>query len=141
MPTDIEAKKCNMPTEAQYRFVEWYAAGGLVVTDDFDIRHVTLTQLARELGVSRMTLYRWRESIPDFNDHVDGFKRGIMQEKVSLVWRGVFLRAAKGDVKQAEMFLSTFDSHFVPAYKKEVITATGLTDVLQLMRQRKQQTN
>jgi hypothetical protein len=125
--------------------IEYYALGGLMTNEEGEIKKMPVTELADLLKVDRVTVYRWRDEIPDFWGKVARARQQLGgQNRVQKVWNGVFLRAAKGDAEQAKMFLTNFDPNFrMPNDKADRGAAETLIDLMNAARnlQREQQQN
>lgn len=139
--TDVEAKKCQPFNYAHERFIEWYAAEGQLIwsLDSFAVvKRPALAQLAREVGVSRQTLYQWPMLIKSFQERVEEARRGLIIANTIAVWNSIFLKACRGDMKAAELYLTQYDPYFVSSkqlVKKRADTSRGLVDLLQESRQ------
>lgn len=124
-------------------YVDFVACGGLQVLEDGEIVRLKMQQFidgfndANSTSISRTTIWRRREADPQFDSKVQDRRAEIFgRDRVAQVWRGVMLQAMKGNPMQAEMFLANFDPRYIVPSKKVEISATGLADVLQLMRKR-----
>ncbi len=96
------------------------AAGGLDTSDPDNFRKISVQEFADSIGWGRRTLYDWQKSEPNFWDDVNKKRNEVYGgARTQLVWRGVFLRAAKGDAKQAEMFLSHYSDYEMRPKKEE----------------------
>ena len=140
--TDVTAEKCQPFNYAHERYIEWYAAEGQLLWDleSFKVvKRPALAKLARELAVSRQTLYEWPQRITDFEQRVQKAKTEIIQSNAIAVWNAVFLKACTGNMKAAEIYLTNFDPNFVlPSQKatRPQQNSYGLMDLLQLARSR-----
>lgn len=115
--TDESQESCQPFNEAHERFIDWYAAEGQYYYDletHKVVKRTSLSQLSRELGVSRQTLYEWPSRIPNFEARLANAKRGIIETKIGSIWNAMYLSAIKGDSKAIEMFLINFDPHYIP---------------------------
>lgn len=120
--------------ERQNYYITYYAAAGLSVDEDGNMVKITAADFADSIGVSRQTLYDWQKSIPNFQDRVKIRRKEIFTStRENLIWRGLFLRAAKGDHKQAEMILSHF-SDYVPPTQRHEVKLNGLADLAKAAR-------
>lgn len=123
-------------TAAQEYYITFYAANGLSVMEDGSFEKISAEKFAAKIGVARMTLYRWQQSIPNFQARVKARRREIFNaNREAMIWNGLFLRAAKGDHKQAEMILSHF-SDYVPPTQRHEVKLNGLTDLVKLARKK-----
>jgi predicted transcriptional regulator len=119
---------------------DYDAAGGLFIDSDGKMIQPSVSELATLAGINRTTVYNWRKDIPNYQDIVKKRRGEIFtQERVNKIWAAVYLRARKGDFKQAEMILSHYDDYVPPTQKVEVDVETGLADIMQLVRKKKQQ--
>lgn len=121
-------------TPAKEYYITFCAGNGLSVQEDGSFAKISAEQFAASIGVDRRTLYRWRDTIPDFNKRVKERRREIFNaNREAMIWNGLFLRAAKGDHKQAEMILSHFGDYLPPSQRHEV-RVSGLADLLKMAR-------
>lgn len=121
----------------QEQWVDFCAVGGMITRADGEIEVLTIGQFAKSMRVDRTTLYRWRNSIPNFWDKVEARRREIFsRDRTTKVWNGVFLRAAKGDAEQAKIWLSAHAKWQPPSQKHEV-SVSGLGDLVNLARKKK----
>lgn len=126
--------------ERQEHYITFYAANGLSVEEDGSFKKISAETFAHSIGVSRQTLYDWQKSIPNFQDRVRKRRQEIFTAgRESMVWNGLFLRAAKGDHKQAEMILSHFSDYTPPTQKHEV-RVNGLADLAKIARAKNERT-
>jgi hypothetical protein len=131
-------KPAEQPLDWRQQYVvDYYAIGGLVTTEEGEVKKMTVTELANTLKVDRSTIYDWRDRIPGFWDHVAQARQRLGgQNRVQKVWNGVFLRAAKGDAEQAKMFLANFDPNYkAPGDKSDRNAAETLIDLMNAARQ------
>jgi DNA-binding XRE family transcriptional regulator len=132
--------KCKDKEFAHQRVIKWYAAKGFFYYDEKQtkiVRRQSAASLAADLGISRQTIYEWPKTIPDFTIKTAKAQQEIIQANVTAVWNGVFVRAAKGDYKPAELFLNQFDPYFTPLSKASKVTPShGLTDLLMMASKR-----
>jgi hypothetical protein len=121
--------------EQYERWVEFVAIGGLYVRDG-EIVKQTITAFAKEIGVERSTLNRWKKT-PGFWDLVND-KRGeaFKTDRLTAVWNGLFLQAAKGKHEQAKIILGHFANWQPPSQKHEVKVG-GLGDLVNLARNKR----
>lgn len=108
------------------------------MTEDGDFVQLTVTQLAKDLGVNRTTLYDWPRIIPNFNQRVAARQKEIYAaggSRANNVWKALWLRASAGEKPQAEMVLSHFAGYTPPAQKHEV-QVSGLADLANLARRK-----
>jgi hypothetical protein len=112
-----------------HSFIDFTALNGLVFDNDASeyqvddkgkshavgapIRKMTQTELATALGVDRKTLYRWRDSIPNFWNLVGERRKELLGQtwlsKVHETWR---MKAIKGDFQHMQLWLANFDPNF-----------------------------
>lgn len=123
-------------TPQQDYYITFVAANGLSVKEDGSFEQMTASKFAEKIGVSRMTLYRWQDSIVNFQHLVRQRRQEIFTlNRENMIWRGLFLQAAKGNPKAAEMILSHFGDYTPPTQKHEVKIG-GLADLVKLARQK-----
>lgn len=117
--------KLSGPTALQLAFINYRAADGLRLLDEPDERgrmmvQVRLQDFAKECGVSRQTLWNWEHNIPNFWGLVREQRKILFSGKrESAIWKGVMLRAMKGDHQQATMILTHFGDYKLPTQKIE----------------------
>lgn len=116
-------------TPKQDYYITFCASAGLSVDADGDLKTMSMERFANKIGVARATLYRWKDTIPDFETKVSQRRRQIFaKNRENIIWKGLFLKAAAGDVKAAEMVLSHF-SDYVPPTQKHEVKIGGLVDL------------
>jgi acyl-CoA hydrolase len=131
-------------TVAQDDWITYCATGGLeVVMEEVvkdgrssinQLRQTSITKFAQTHNVDRKTLYNWKKSIPDFQRRVDERRRQIFtDDRMALVWNGLFMRAAKGDAKQAEMIASHFGDYVPPTQKVQVDVGDNFVDMMSMI--------
>lgn len=116
------------------QYVAFVAVGGLIPDPDGEKTAIKMTtgQFAERVGVSRQTLYDWRESIPDFWQKVAEKRKAIgSKERLSNVWNGVYLKAATGNPEAAKLYLANYDDNFrMPTERRETNTGSGFADLV-----------
>lgn len=118
-------------------YVDFVACGGMQVTEDGNTERLTMQQFCDGWNVERSTIWRRRQADDKFDEKVNERRKSIFgRDRVSAVWRGVMLRAMRGDAEQAKLFLANFDNNFVMPTMKVESTDSGLADFLQIMRRR-----
>lgn len=98
------------------RVIEWYARKDLIYFDEEKLRPTkrsSLTDLSKELNISRQTIYDWSKSIPNFKQEVDEARNDIIQSNINSVWNSVYMTALKGDFKSMVLYLNTYDPSFI----------------------------
>lgn len=79
-----------------------------------------MTELAKELGYSRQTLYNWKREIPDFKERVLKSKHTLILTNTGDVWNKVYLKAVnKLDVNAMRIYLTNFDPNFVDPFSRK----------------------
>jgi DNA-binding XRE family transcriptional regulator len=138
--TEMNIPKCKDKEFAQQRVIEWYAAKGFFYFDEEQmkiVRRQSAASLAADLGISRQTIYEWPKTISDFTIKTAKAQQEIIRANVTSVWNGVFIRAAKGEYKPAELFLSQFDPYFTPlGNASKVISSYSLANLLKMPNKR-----
>ena len=87
------------------------------------------TEMAKEAGVSRKTIYRWRKD-PAFVAWFNGEVSKLMKADLPDVWLDV-KRRAKRNYNDSKLFLERFDEDY--AEKKKVdMTQTGIQKIVVL---------
>lgn len=116
-PADIAniEKQAFMLSPAHQAFVDYKALGGMYLDKETDTwRVMTMTELARRLGIDRKTLYDWRELIPGFWDRVAERRKelnaGEWLFKVHQTWK--VKAAAFEDWRITEAWLRNFDRDY-----------------------------
>jgi hypothetical protein len=118
-------------------YIDFCAVGGLRVTEDGDTERMSVADFCNNFGVSRMTIWRHRQADPNFNEKVAARRKVLFAgDHLSAVWRGVKLRAMRGDAAQATLYLANFDPEFKMPTQKVEHTDLGMADFLQIMRRR-----
>lgn len=110
--TDLDPRKQAL--------IDFVATGGMVI-DDLQDRPTKLTaeDLANKLGVDRRTLYRWRDSMPNFWDLVTERRNEIYnRSRMTKVYNAVFNKAIKGDIAAANLLMK--QGGILKADKQEV---------------------
>lgn len=111
------------------QFLSYSAMKGLAINENGSLEIWTDTMFATHYQVDRKTLWNWRQK-PGFAQQVHARHTKIMKSDfVLLAWRGLAMRAAKGDKGQAEMILTHFGDYTPPAQKHEV-KLTGWADLV-----------
>lgn len=125
-------------SRAKDEWITYRATGGLAPNrDDGKLQQETITACATRLGVARKTLYEW-DKLEGFWDAVEIRRREIFtKDRIGMVWNGVFMRAAKGDAKQAEMILSHYSNYVPPTQQVKVDTSDNISELLNIVRQRR----
>lgn len=70
-----------------------------------DGKRLTHEEFARKIGVSRKTLYRWQETIPDFWLRVQSMRSKAYKLKISSIYQALYKQALKGDVNASKLLL------------------------------------
>lgn len=137
-PKDSEESAVSLLTPQQEDYVAFVATGGLIPSDDGPGVKMTVETFAHNVGVDRVTLWRWRKTIPNFWDLVNAKRKEIGgKDRLANVWNGVYLKAAAGNAEAAKLYLANFDPSFrMPMQKVEHEAGDSLTEALSLARQR-----
>lgn len=121
--TDDKRQKLALLHE---QYISFVAVGGLLTDDDGTLKKKSISEFAAELGVDRRTLSRWKDSLPNFWERVEKRRDEIFtKNRITAVWNGLFLRAAKGDAQQAIIILSQYAKWQPPAQKKPEAAETN----------------
>lgn len=132
---DKKLENSKVLTYEQQRVADWHAANGMRYWDLDDmgvVKRPSAKMLAEELGISRQTIYDWPRIIPNFREHILEAQFGMIQTNIIAVWNAVFIKAANGDAKAAEMYLANFDPTFrLPVRQSKLeVQATGWGDII-----------
>lgn len=123
----------------QEEWITYRATDGLVADDNGDLVKLTRAKIAERIGVDRRTLLRWEDDIPDFWERVERRQADIFtKDRLVKIINGLFLRAAKGEAKQAEMLWSHFGKYVPPTQQVKVDTTDNISDLFNLLRERKE---
>ena len=127
-----EKLKKQMLDDLKYeQYVSFVAVGGLLTDDDGKIKKMSLQDFANSIAVDRKTLYNWKARA-DFWDKVGTRRSEIFsQNRITAVWNGLFLRAAKGDAEQAKIILGEY-AKWQPPSQKHDVQIGGLMDLVKV---------
>jgi hypothetical protein len=121
----------------QEEYISYCAVGGLITEVDGTLKKMSLEQFSEQLKVDRKTLYNWKKTIPNFWTRVEKRRGEIFtQSRISVVWNGLMLRAAKGDAEQAKIILGHY-ANWQPPTQKQEIRIGGLGDLVNAARRKK----
>lgn len=127
---------------SQEQYIAYTAVGGLIPDKEGKTVAVKMSAetFAKKVGVTRQTLYNWRETIPNFWEKVAAVRRDLgSKERLSQVWNGVYLKAATGNPEAAKLYLANFDPNFrMPMQKVEHEAGDSLVEALGMARKRQQ---
>lgn len=116
------------------QYIAFVAVGGLIPDPEGDKAAIKMTtgQFAERIGVSRQTLYDWRELIPDFWQKVAAKRKEIgSKDRLNHVWNGIYLKAAAGNVEAAKLYFANHDDNFrMPMERRETNTGSGFADLV-----------
>lgn len=142
--TDQDTKPVDKQelTIVQQSYIDYKAVNGLITTDD-GMRHMSVSELAGMLGVTRDAIYKARDATPDFWERVANRRKELgNQERMAKVHEIWYLRAIGSGAaaySYMQLWLANFDPNFrMPTEKHELDVGGGLADLLQAMRKRKQ---
>jgi hypothetical protein len=107
----MESQNATKVTTGQQAYIDFCATGGFIVDDNADkdetIKRISAEQLGELLGVDRRTLYRWRDSIPNFWDLVAERRDELFsQARMTRIYNAMFKEALKGNVQAAKLMLN-----------------------------------
>lgn len=120
----------------QDQYITFVASSGLSITEDGGFKQIKVGEFADLISTPRRTLYNWQQSIPEFWEKVDIRRREIFtRSRENAIWKGLTLKAMKGDTQAATMVLSHFGDYSPPAQKHDV-KINGLSDFLNSARKR-----
>lgn len=100
---------------------------------------MTVGDFADRLGVTRVTLYNWRDKIPGFWDKVHDRSAMIFSEtRTQKVWNALYLNATtKMDVRAQQTWLANAAPNFrMPQHPVKHEIGGGLADLLNIARER-----
>lgn len=142
-PKKVELTDLN---RLQLEFLTHQACGATYVDEDGKTGRMSVEELATELGVTRFALYKAKELIdPDDWQRLmkEVRSRVWSQTRITRVWNGIFLRAAKGDYQQALLFLTNFspDDVKIPNQKSELELGDNLAEFLLTAQKRAKENN
>lgn len=130
--------------EIMQNYLMFEVSGGVTIDEGGKTGRMTLAEFCANYGIDRTTLWRRKQNIPNW----DEMKREVRKQtwadrRVTKVWNGIFLRAAKGDYQQAALFLKNFSSEpvILPNEKLEIETGENLTRLLELAERRAKERN
>lgn len=86
----------------QMQFVEFLARGSISKEGIKQTRE----EFALSIGVSRKTLYRWQENIPNFWAGVHTRSHELLNEKIPKIIEAMYQKALLGDVQAARLILN-----------------------------------
>lgn len=139
-PNEVILYTAEKMNDLHQQYIDFTALGGLLTDDDGNLTRMTMAQFASRIGVDRKTLNNWKKKMPDFWDRVEERRNKIgTQARVNKVWNGIYLKAASGNPEAAKLFLGQFAKWQPPSQKVEVEVGNGLADLLQHVRNAKQQ--
>lgn len=127
----VEALKAVL-RERQQQYIDYCAVGGLITTEDGELKRMTVTQFAANIGYERTSLYLWQKTIPDFWERVNKRRKEIGGGgRVQKVYNGLYLKGAAGNPQAAAMFLANHDENFrMPNQRVEVEVKHSYADLL-----------
>lgn len=103
----------GMLSPQQLAWVDYCVVQGLITNEDGTYRKMTIDQFAKEIGVGRASLYRWRDGIPKFWDFVAERRPEIFgKTRVQKMWNAMYLQGIKGDVRAQQTWLANADKAF-----------------------------
>lgn len=128
-------------TPQQQSWIDYKAISGIVYNRDTEgMRKMTVAEFARQVGVSRETLYEWRNQIPNFWERVAERRKELAKTewlvKMHEKWK---IKALGFDNWQVtEAWLINFDPDYKsPKLKVEHELGDGLADALNIARERR----
>jgi len=78
----------------------------VILADPFDER--TEEEISKDIGVSRMTMWKWRQD-EDFNAAAHDMLMKFLNGELRKVYKGLVKRAAQGEVEQAKLVFAQLD--------------------------------
>ena len=108
---------------SQKLYIDFKAIGGWITDPDSPIpTKMSLEAFAKQIGVSRQSLYDWQKLIPDFWGRVAQRRREIgSQERLIKVHDSWYLKALSGSFPHMQLWLANFDPNFrMPTEKMQV---------------------
>jgi hypothetical protein len=120
-------------------YIDYCAVGGLITNDDGSFRKLTSEELARELGVNRTTLWRWQETIPNFQERVRSRRIELSKRsRASKVYNGLYLRAAQGFAAEVRLWAEIFDGYQPAPQRLQHSLGDGFADAMKIARTRRE---
>lgn len=126
-------------------WISYCALGGLITLDGFDykldaegqqitdyqgkpqtevMQKITVTEFAKQIGVDRSTLSRWRHTIPNFQAKVYERRAQLFGARESQLFNRLYLIAMSGNgqpsVQAATTLLGHFSKLVLPVQRQEV---------------------
>lgn len=103
----------------QQAWIDFVATGGVTVDEEGQFKKQTASDLSKEIGVDRTTLYRWRDTIPAFWELVKARRNEIYSRShMTMIYRAMLKKAVQGDVAAAKLMMN--QAHMLEADKQEI---------------------
>lgn len=126
-------------TLLEYDWLTFCAAGGLVTHEDGELQTMTITEFARHYKVDRQKLWRMKYRIPNWDNLMRMRRKQLFNEsRLSKIINGLYLKAAAGHAKQAEMLWSYFGDYVPPQQKEQATGDDGFAELLRKRQKRKE---
>jgi AcrR family transcriptional regulator len=97
------------PNPEQVKFAEIYL--------DYE-RKLTYTDIAKEIGCSRTTIWKWFQD-PEFVNWLNSSKEGLLNKSLMGIYRSAIRRAESGDFQFARMLLE-IQGEYTPTVKQDI---------------------
>jgi hypothetical protein len=105
-------------TPQKQAWIDFVATAGVTIDEEGERKKITAEKLSKELKVNRVTLYRWRETIPNFWQLVARRRDEIYSHsRMTVVYNAMLKKAEQGDVAAAKLLMN--QSSLLKAEKQE----------------------
>lgn len=123
-------------TEQFDAYVSYLALGGMTTTDDGQVRKIPLEQFAAAYGVSRTTLWTWKNHTPNMAELIRQRREEVVPlARESAGWNQLFLLGMQTQDKRAAVdALKTYLGHFsglrLPSQEVKHEVGEGFSDLI-----------
>lgn len=132
----------------QEQWITFCALGGLITNESDnenktqEIRQMTVTEFSEQLGVHRVTLYKWKRSIPNFGDRVRTARNEVfsLSRETTLFNRAYIIAMSSNDHKAAgdmiKMLLGHGANLELPTQRTEIDAGQNLMELVGVARKK-----